>query len=195
MPIPITDFPDLRQLKRAVKVKILECDLVSRLKSGDHKAVAILYDNYYAALYGIIKRIVRFDEVAEDVLQDTFVKVWRSIARFDASKGRLFTWLAWTARHTAIDHLRSKHTRNAQYTESTHENEACLRVVYAATRNPEEIGVRALAFNLEAKYSSILNLIYFQGYTHEEAAEVLNLPVGTLKTRLRAAVRILQSYF
>src|ERR1700756_5470562 len=92
----------------SVKTIIPEQELVASLKSGDQKAMAILYDNYSAALLGVIYRIVDDKEAAEDILQEVFVKIWKSIASYDNTKGKLFTWLINIARNAAIDSTRVK---------------------------------------------------------------------------------------
>ncbi|WP_369410273.1 RNA polymerase sigma factor [Hufsiella ginkgonis] len=178
-----------------LKVKISEEELIAGLLAGDRKAIGTLYDNYSAALYGIILRIVKTEEIAEDILQDTFVKIWRSFERYDASKGRLFTWLANMARNMAIDQVRSKYSRNTKSDERIGEHTASLEIVYNSTKNPDHIGIRTLACRLKPEHQVIVDLVYFQGYTHTEAAEQLQIPVGTLKTRLRVAIRFLRAYF
>ena len=85
-----------------------EEELVALLKRKDAHAYSLLYDNYSAALFGVITRVVAAEEIAEDILQDVFVKIWKNIENYDASKGRLFTWMLNIARNAAIDYSRSK---------------------------------------------------------------------------------------
>ena len=95
------------------KISLTEEDLVRALKDRDKIAIQALYDMYSGALLGVIFRIVQHSEVAEDLLQDTFIKIWHSADSYDSSKGRLFTWMINIARNLSIDKLRSKDFRNA----------------------------------------------------------------------------------
>ena len=85
-----------------------EEELVSLLKNKDANAYNVLYDNYSSALYGIVSRIIPAEEIAQDLLQDVFIKIWKNIEKYDTSKGRLFTWMLNIARNSAIDYSRSK---------------------------------------------------------------------------------------
>src|SRR3712207_4079549 len=82
-----------------------EKELVRLLRQREKRGFTLLYDHYSSALYGIIRKIVRSEELAQDVLQDAFVKIWRGIDSYDASKGTLFTWILNVARNTAIDRV------------------------------------------------------------------------------------------
>jgi RNA polymerase sigma-70 factor (ECF subfamily) len=164
-----------------------------RLKTGDRKALAELYDNYSAALYGIISRIVIVDEVAEDVLQECFIKAWKHIDQYDPSKGRLFTWLVNIARNSSIDYQRSTQRRKDRCQEKIEDNLHNLEPVHQP--NHDRIGLAALVSLLDCKYSVLIELVYFRGFTHNEVAELLKLPVGTVKTRVRKAVLLLRHMF
>jgi len=172
-----------------------ERNLVYSIKSGDQKMMSTLYTMYSPALLGIISRIIKFDEIAEDVLQETFVKIWKSIDQYQESRGRLFTWMARLAKNTAIDHLRGRgyinSRKNSDLDEVFVEADKSNQMVY----NPETIGLRKLTMNLCAPQKAILDLIYFQGYSQSEVAEELNIPLGTVKTRLRMAIATLRKYF
>jgi RNA polymerase sigma factor (sigma-70 family) len=176
-------------------VNTTERNLVYSIKSGDQKTMSTLYTMYSPALLGIISRIIKFDEIAEDVLQETFVKIWKSIDQYQESKGRLFTWMARLAKNTAIDHLRGRgyinSRKNSDLDEFFVEADKSNQMVY----NPETIGLRKLTMNLCAPQKAILDLIYFQGYSQSEVAEELNIPLGTVKTRLRMAITTLRKYF
>jgi len=154
-----------------------------------------LYTNYAAALMGIISRIVKSDVVAEDVLQESFVKIWKSISDFDPARGRLFTWMAATARHTAIDHLRSRAQLNANKNSDIEDLFLDVDSSHQIFINTDTIGIKQLTYGLAPAEKEILDLIYFNGYTHSEAAAKLNIPLGTVKTRLRRAVCSLRTHF
>ena len=96
------------------KTIIAEEALVSLLQSKDERGFSILYDNYSSALYGVVLKIVRSEEVAADVMQDAFVKIWKNIEAYNRTKGTLFTWILNVARNTAIDRIRSQEFQNSQ---------------------------------------------------------------------------------
>jgi len=150
---------------------------------------------YSAALFGVISRIVKSDEVAEDVLQEVFVKIWNSIERYDTSKGRLFTWMISMTRNLAIDYTRSKANLQTAQRSPIEELSAGQFAHYQTSMNPDLIGIRTLTAHLKGVEKDVLDLIYFQGYTHMEVAEILNLPLGTVKTRLRRAIHTLRALF
>lgn len=178
------------------KINTAEEILVKSLKDGDTQAIEQLYKMYGASLMGIIYRIVKFDEIAEDVFQDTFVKIWKSISQYDSSKGRLFTWMANLAKNTAIDQVRSKHYSNSIKTDdiATITSET-VDLKNQTSFNPEVIGMKQLMDHLKTDQKNILNLIYFEGYTHSEVSEKLNMPLGTVKTKIRLSILALRQYF
>lgn len=170
--------------------------LVIGLRNSEAKAISQLYKMYAPALMGIIKRIVRFDEIAEDVLQDTFVKIWKSIALYDSSKGRLFTWMANLAKNQAIDQLRSKSATNSSKTDDIITiSSALLDYKSFFHLNTDAIGIKNLLYSLKSDQKTIVDLIYFQGYTHIQTSEILNMPLGTIKTKLRLSILALRKHF
>ena len=165
---------------------------ISRLKEQDPTVISALYDAYSGALYGIALRIVQAPELAEQVIQDTFVKVWRNSASYDSSKGRLFTWLANIARNTAIDVTRTAQFQKSRKTDSI---ETLVHSPGGAAINPDHIGVREAVDKLDEKYRLLIELLYFKGYTQKEAAKETGIPIGTIKTRLRYAMSDLRRLF
>lgn len=149
-----------------------------------------MYDAYSGALYGVILRIVRSKELAEQALQDTFVKVWRNAASYDSGKGRLFTWLLNIARNTAIDVTRTAQFQQQQKTESL---DQLVHEPGGESINPDHVGLREIVDRLDDKYRSLITLVYFKGYTQEEIAEETGIPLGTIKTRLRYAISELRT--
>lgn len=185
-----------KQNLKLIKTSTSEDILVASLKDGDPSSIQQLYKMYAPSLNGIIKRIIKYDEVAEDVLQDTFVKIWKSIHQYDATKGRLFTWMANVAKNMAIDQVRSKAHINASKTDDIYEMPIGL-IEHQSYFSPnmETIGLKQLIANLKADQQQIIELIYFKGFTHVEVAEMLNIPLGTIKTKLRLAILKLRKYF
>ena len=163
-------------------------ELITRLKARDEQAFATLYRNYSNAFISIIKQIIHDDtELAKDILQDAMVKIWNNIAQYDATKGTLFTWMMNICRNTAIDKTRSKDFKNQSRNQSfeTSPESGLNRAVQPM---PELIGVKKMLEVLEPNHRDVVDVVYMLGYSHAEAAEVLNIPVGTVKTRLRNAI-------
>ncbi len=163
-----------------------------RLQQGDPAVIGALYTAYGPALFNIILRIVHSQQLAEQVLQDTFVKVWRYGGSYEPSKGRLFTWLLNIARNTAIDATRTTMYRQSFYTDDVNEFNYTL---HAEPLYVDGLDVREVAGKLKTKYYQLVDLIYFQGFSQQEAAEEMGIPLGTLKTRLRQAILLLRQNF
>ncbi len=159
------------------------------LLDRDMAAYNWLYDHYSAALYGVILRIVRTEEVAQDILQESFVKIWRKIDRYDATKGRLFTWMLNVARNTAIDALRAQKNQKIQ---EINPNVRSMQDEDQLPHRFDHLGIETSLDQLEPKYRELIDLIYFQGHTQSEAAEALGIPLGTVKTRVRTALSLLR---
>lgn len=173
-----------------------ESVLLEKLVQRDQKAFQLLYDQYSPALYGVVLRIVREDEQAQDLLQDIFIKIWKNLDAYDASKGRLFTWLLNVARNTAIDSLRSRKTHPFGAIRTDEENVHIVDKQYNTEQpNSDYIGLKEVVDRLRPERKQLIDLVYFGGYTHEEAAEELKLPLGTVKTRVRAALQELKELF
>lgn len=161
------------------------------LQQRNNKAFGYLYDHYSAALYGIINSIVTNREIANDVLQNVFVNIWRKIDSYDSEKGRLFTWMLNIARNASIDEIRSKGFRDSQKNQSIDDN---VNVTGGAVIPvTEDVGLRKILSKLKEEWRVLIDLSYFQGFTHEEIAKVLNLPLGTVKTRIRSAINHLRT--
>ena len=177
------------------KISLTEEDLVLALKDHEKTAIQALYDMYSGALLGVIFRIVQHSEVAEDLLQDTFIKIWHSADKYDSTKGRLFTWMINIARNLAIDKLRSKDFRNANKNQDIENNVDFIDQQRKVTFNADTMGLKDMVTALKPEFKSVLDMVYFKGYTHVEAAEELNLPLGTVKTRIRMAIMELRKHF
>ncbi len=170
---------------------ISEESLIAQLQSQDRAAIGEIYDRYSPALFGIALRIVGSPDAAKDVLQDAFVKIWRNGPSYDPARGRLFTWLLNIVRNTAIDATRSGSFRLAEKTIGPDSlvNKSITGLA------PEHIGLRKLVEQLDPKHRQLVDLLYFQGFTQAEAEKELSIPIGTIKTRLRAAINELRKAF
>lgn len=177
------------------KISLSEEELVLKLKSQDTIAIRALYDMYSGALLGVIERIVQHTEIAEDLLQETFVKIWNSAGSYDTSKGRLFTWMINIARNLSIDKVRSKDFKNSNKNQDIENNVDFIDAQKEVTFNADLLGLKDMVTALKPEFKAVLDLVYFKGYTHVEAAEELGLPLGTVKTRVRMAILELRKHF
>lgn len=171
--------------------KDIENQVIALLMQGNRKAISVAYKNYADALFGIILRIVKSNEIAEEVLQDTFLKIWDNAGKFDESKGRLFTWFANIARNSAIDMVRSARYRKLQKTESL-ENTVHTGKDPGSQMEIKDAGLEKVINSMDEKYRQIIDKLYFEGYSHTELAEEMGIPLGTVKSRLRLAIKELR---
>lgn len=164
-----------------------EQELVSLLQSGDESAFGYLYDHYGAAMYGMILRIVPQKEIAEDVLQEVFVKVFHNIKNYDDSRGKLYTWLISITRNTAIDMLRSKDFKKSK---QIHELDTDVNSKDDGNSNSvvDSIGLENVLKELSDDHKEIIDLAYYKGFTQEEISGKLQIPLGTVKSRARSAL-------
>ncbi len=163
------------------------------LKNRDEMGLRLLYDHYSSALYGVILRIVIDRETAEDVLQESFIKIWNNSESYDAEKGRLYTWLLNIARNTAIDKTRSKNFRNEGKVQSIEDFVYSVDKQHNTSTATDFIGLRKFVDALKPEQRELIDLLYFGGYTQSEAAEKLGIPLGTIKTRVKAALTQLRN--
>lgn len=167
---------------------------MAALKQRDNQAYSYLYDNYSGALYSIIKQIIQDADLANDVMQEVFINIWRKIESYDASKGRLFTWMLNIARNASIDTIRSKGFQNAQKNQELSNNVDINVSNQVIIPDTDYIGLRKTLENLRDEHRILIELAYFKGYTHEEIAKMEGIPLGTVKTRIRNALLQLRQY-
>lgn len=165
-----------------------EEELVSLLQVKDQKAFAYLYDNYSPALNGVIMRMVDDVQIAEDILQEAFVKIWYNFGQYDASKGRLFTWMINITRNLTIDTLRSKGYKKQQKISQDENFVSSSQDKNHNTSKFDTIGLRKQVQNLKPDQKIIIDLAYFNGFTQEEISKEMSIPLGTVKTRMRTAI-------
>lgn len=173
-------------------MRYAEGEIIQLLRDRSTRAIDIIYRQYIDALYGVVVRIVASDQVAEDVIQESFVKIWQNAGSYDPSKGRLFTWLVNICRNTAIDVTRSKGFRKSQ--SILGDEKTVVNVAEVDGFQPEQIGLKELVGRLAPEQRLLIDKAYFEGYTQSELAEELNLPLGTVKTRMRAAMKTLREW-
>lgn len=165
-----------------------DIDIVTLVKSGDKQAFAVLYRMYSPALYGVILKIVNDEAIAQDILQDTFLKIWEKIHTYDSSKGTIFTWMLNLARNKAIDVGRLKYEKNKIRIDDLNVD---IETEHSGKAS-DAIGTRTMVERLPDDYKVLIDLVYFGGRTQQEVSVELNLPLGTVKTRTRKALQLLR---
>jgi RNA polymerase sigma-70 factor, ECF subfamily len=170
-------------------------DLAARLKRRDPQAMADLYDRYGKVAYSVILRIVRDGALAEDLTQETFLRVWNRCQAFDAERGALGPWLLAIARNRAIDYIRSsggKMARNA-YELVEMENPALFANLESQVVNSDQARrIREALTKLNPTQRNVIELAYFEGLSQTEMAEKMGQPLGTIKTWVRSALKNLR---
>jgi RNA polymerase sigma-70 factor (ECF subfamily) len=171
-----------------------DADLVLRLQRRDPRALAELYDRYGRLTYALILRVVRDVGAAEDLVQETFLRVWTRAQAFDAQKGSIGPWLLAVARHRAIDYLRSAsgRERNSVEFEETDHPSLFTDMEQGILASDRARRVKAAVEKLSASQRQVIELAYFEGLTQTEMAERMGQPLGTVKTWVRAALKNLR---
>jgi RNA polymerase sigma-70 factor (ECF subfamily) len=169
-----------------------EPQLIAGLRAKDRKTIEYLYDKYSKALFTVISRIIIDKDIAEEVFHDAFIKITRKIDSYEESKGRLYTWMANICRNAAIDRTRSKEFSNSSKTNTIDDYVYCLESASGTSDLVDAIGVKELLDDLNEEQRFMVECIYFKGYTHSEVSEEFDIPLGTVKSRIRAAINVLK---
>ena len=178
-------FVKIRIIK---KVTYTQEELIVLIREKNQKAFSYLYDNYSRALFGVISNITPEQEEAEDVLQNSFLKIWNNFDSYDEQKGRLYTWMLNIARNMAIDSTRSKHEKVKNKIQEATDSVYHKNNLFTENSAHNTIGLQTIISNLKEDHKEIIDLAYFQGYTQEEISQKLNMPLGTVKTKVRQAI-------
>ena len=187
-----TTFWIIFQLKKYKLSTSIEEQIVKLLEQGDRAAINLLYENYADSLYGVILKITRNEELAQDALQESFVKIWKNSKKYDSSKAKLFTWLYRIARNTAIDKLRSFNNRFEKEVQIDKSN---VYILPTQNLNQDVLDLKEHVGRLDNKYQIVLNALFFEGLTQQEASEELDIPLGTIKSRLKIGLRELKKVY
>jgi RNA polymerase sigma-70 factor (ECF subfamily) len=170
----------------------LEQQIVELLANGDKKALNLLYENYSDSLYGVILKVTINEELAQDALQETFIKVWKNAKKYDSKKAKLFTWLYRIAKNTAIDKLRSFNNRFEKEVQIDNSN---VYILPTSNLNQDVLDLKEHVARLEEKYQIVLKALFFGGMTQQEASDELDIPLGTIKSRLKIGLRELRKVY
>jgi RNA polymerase sigma-70 factor (ECF subfamily) len=163
-------------------------DLMQLVMRGQAAAFELIYERHAQAAFSLAYRMAGSRGVAEDVVQESFLSIWRSGARYERARGSVRTWVLGIVHHRAIDALRRSHVheRRRASDEGLEEKlETGERTDVEAARHEEAAAVRAALGHLPSEQSQVIELAYFGGFTHTEIAAMLETPVGTIKGRMR----------
>ena len=172
-------------------------DLISLVGQGDPEAFVTLYDRHGRAAYSLAYRMMGEKQAAEDLLQDAFLKLWRSATSYRADRGSVRTWLLSIIHNRGIDQLRSLASlrKTQEKIQASAPKSQPSEAFAESWRNSQREQVREALSTLPSEQLKILELAYFSWYTHVEIAELLDLPLGTVKGRMRLGLKKIRNYF
>ncbi|SFR31846.1 RNA polymerase sigma-70 factor, ECF subfamily [Robiginitalea myxolifaciens] len=171
---------------------LLEKHIVELLQEGDQKAISLLYQHYGDTLYGVALKVVQNEEIAQDVVQESFIKIWKKAHTYDPAKAKLFTWLFRITRNAAIDKVRSIGTKRDKEIQI---DVSDVYTIGVEGLSPELMDMQKQLDKIDPKYREVLDALFFQGMTHQEASEELDIPLGTIKSRLKIGLRELRKIY
>ncbi|QNM86218.1 sigma-70 family RNA polymerase sigma factor [Polaribacter pectinis] len=162
--------------------------LILQFQQKDVKAYEKLYNMYCDSISGVVNTIVKNDDVAQEITQDVFIKAWNKSDTYSSKKGRFFTWILNIARNAAIDYTRSKKYKQSKQNLNADFFVDILETSQSLDDSTDAIGLREFVTKLGEKCKSVIELLYFKGFTQKEASEELDIPIGTIKTRNRTCI-------
>ena len=163
--------------------------IIARVKQQDKAALGLLYDKYAPAIYGVILRMCGNRELAEDLLQESFLKIWQHIGSYDASKGRFYTWAYRIAKNLTLNSLRKKDKLIQT------EDLSVYKEKEGAAAPLDTTTLTGAISKLEPHHQEAISLVYFKGYTHREANVQMGVPLGTFKSYMRQALQALRKSY
>ncbi|MEX2478346.1 MAG: sigma-70 family RNA polymerase sigma factor [Gracilimonas sp.] len=176
--------------------------LIARIKARDASALSELYDNYNRLLFGLILSILKKREEAEDTLQEVFTKIWEKAEQFDLERGTVYTWIVSLTRNKSIDRLRSKVYKEQKKQSTSLDDEDVFHPLYSDESDPLENTilterakiVRDALNKISEKQRKVLQVAYFNGMSQSEISEEFDIPLGTVKTRMRDGMMKLREF-
>jgi len=173
-------------------LKNLAKDIGEKLRRGDKAAFEALYDRYSDALYGLVIRMVKDEDLAKDIVQESFIKIWKNASKYNPEKAKVFTWMYQITRNTAVDKLRQIKNRSQKEIQIKDSNVYNLGI---SGVNPDTVDLPEILNQIDEKYRQVIGVLFYGGMTQNEASKHLDLPLGTIKTRLRIGLRELRKVF
>ncbi len=176
-----------------MKSKIEEEQLLKMLADRDVKAMEFIYDNFSAGLYGFIRNTESDDQAAEEILKETFFRVWKNFSKYEPDKDRFFSWMIGICRGVCKERQASKNISGQNKNQGNEVHVSGNVSVRDVSFNPGSISINQIRNKLEPEYYRIIDLLYISGNSQSEVAEKLNIPLGTVKTRSHAAIQKLKT--
>ncbi len=172
-------------------------DLMSLVQGGNSDAFAVLYDRHGRSAYSLAYRMMGERQAAEDLVQDVFLRLWRSTASYRADRGSVRTWILTIVHNRGVDQLRSLSTRRRTQdkVEASAETSQPSEAFTETWRNSQKDAVREALKTLPPEQLKVLEMAYFSGYTHIEISEMMELPLGTVKGRMRLGLKKIKDHF
>ena len=180
------------QVQHITKESTVEEQIICLLNDGDKASLRLIFDHYGNVLYNIILRVVKHEALAQDVLQEALLKVWKNAHTYNREKGSLFTWLTRISRNAAIDKTRTKDFRQTE-TSNAAVDIVSISETKASDNQIEQMYLKQVLEQLPVVQKQLIDMAYFQGYTQKEISDKLEMPLGTVKTRIRLATKHLRS--
>ncbi len=171
--------------------------MISLVENDDPQAFTVLYDRHSRPAYSLAYRMMGQRQAAEDLVQEVFLRVWRSTGSYRAERGSVRTWILSIVHHRGVDLLRStaSRRRTQDKVEASAEKAQPSEAFSEAWRNSQRDEVRQALETLPSEQLKVLELAYFSAYTHVEIADLLDLPLGTVKGRMRLGLKKIKDYF
>ncbi|MDN3492278.1 RNA polymerase sigma factor [Winogradskyella bathintestinalis] len=166
--------------------------LVMQFQNKNQVAFKKLYDMYSKSIHGVVYNIVKDTAIADELMQDVFIKAWHKADTFSSKKGRFFTWILNIARNAAIDKTRSKAFKQSRQNLNADYFVDIIAGYDNLDDSTDAIGIKKFVTQLGEKCKAVIELLYFKGFTQKETSEELQMPIGTVKTRNRNCIQQLR---
>lgn len=173
----------------------IEDQIVRYLAEKNERAIELIFEHYSIAMMNVIRSVVKEEALSEDILQQVLVKIWKKGASYDSSKAGLYTWLIRISRNAAIDATRGKDFLRHRKSESIDNFVFNGEAIHQMSVQERKLTVWESVDQLPDSQSCLIDMAYFQGYTQKEISKELDIPLGTVKTRMRSALRTLRRFF
>ncbi len=164
--------------------------LIIQLQNKDERALSLLYDKYSGALYTVILKMIKDEALAQDLLQETFITIWNKSNQFNPEKGKFYTWSYRIAKNKVLNFMRKKNMLIQTDDFSVYENEEDTIL-----ESERFFKLEGAITKLQLHHKKAIDLVYFQGLTHREAHDVMNVPLGTFKSYIRQALKELKDIY
>lgn len=163
----------------------LEQHIIELLQQGDQRGMSLLYDHYGPALYGCALKLTKDKDASSDILQDALLKIWNNSGSYNPKKAKFFTWCYGITRNTTIDYLRKVQKKQLKEIQLQDKD---VYITESSINQEDRDAIKSQLNTLDPKYRKVLDAVFYRGMTHIEAADFLDLPLGTFKTRVRNAL-------